>query len=106
MTWQSKFERAGVYLLPLGNFAHAEAPYLMPGDTVKLVFALNEPISPHARGERMWVQVTHRGQDGHYAGLLTNEPNLVELEVGDEIFFGPHHVLEVWAEPLPAGVSA
>lgn len=101
LTWRSKFDDAGVRLLPCAEAQlapHDEAALLMPGDTAKLLFGLRDPEPDGPLGERMWVYVTQRGSDGHYAGLLVNEPYLVGLTPGDEIFFGPHHVLDVWHE--------
>ncbi len=70
---------------------------LRPDDMVRLRFLVRgdrQPGSPP--GERMWLADIARGPSGRYIGTLTNQPALIEdLAQGDEIEFGPEHVIAV-----------
>jgi hypothetical protein len=60
------------------------------GDIVKMVF---EPCQAGESAERMWVIVKKRTERG-YIGELNNHPATIEnLELGDELEFGPEHVI-------------
>jgi hypothetical protein len=65
---------------------------LVAGDSAKLVF-LDTKIA--GLGERMWVEVDGRADDGGYVGRLNNEPVYMRLHVDDMVRFGPEHVLEI-----------
>lgn len=66
---------------------------LEAGDYAKLLFKFEQP-NPHAPdGERMWVQIDGRHECGHYAGRLSNDPLYAPMKLGDEVEFGPEHVL-------------
>lgn len=75
-------------------------------DVVRLVFLVTaEPRE--ASGERMWLTDIERHGD-RYVGVVTNEPVYIEdLSLGDEIEFGPEHVVAV-VEPdgIPTDVRA
>ena len=64
---------------------------LKRGDTVKLLFRVDDPKAP-VDVERMWVEVT--GVDGvGYSGRLANRPTLIrDLRPGDVIAFRAEHV--------------
>ena len=49
----------------------------------------------NARGERMWLKVVSRNEDGSaYVGTLANNPVVVPFKHGDRISFSPRHVYE------------
>jgi hypothetical protein len=84
-------------------------------DFVRLVFLnLNEesgnppeePGGPIA--ERMWLTDITRLDTGRYVGVLTNRPTAIEdLAMGDEVEFGPEHVVAVYdADAIPANLTA
>lgn len=84
------------------NEAHPESFFIPPrerrdslvaGDSVKLVFRLT-PVT-EVGAERMWVEVVE-AEGGRYVGMLLNQPReIVGLEPGDRIEFGPEHVASV-----------
>ena len=63
---------------------------IAPGQLVKLIFRGDEIGS-----ERMWVEVEKRVPGGGYIGRLDNEPVVVDLELDDEVRFGPEHIIEI-----------
>lgn len=92
------------------NVAHPESFWippqfvrtgLGPGAVVQLIFALepdvpeeNEPIC----FERMWVQIEAAAGD-LYVGRLDNQPvSTSRLRPGTPIFFGPEHIIDIWAD--------
>jgi hypothetical protein len=63
------------------------------GHFVKLVFK-----GEGLRGERMWVEVESRNEDGSYSGALRNRPAVIsELKHGDSVRFEPRHIADVLA---------
>jgi hypothetical protein len=65
------------------------------GDRVALLFYAADPTAAGADAERMWVEVLERVQ-GAYLGRLLNRPVVVGgLSLGDELAFGPEHVIRV-----------
>jgi len=94
-----------------GEALHAEAPVTFwipdrtsresvpPGHLVKLVFRMrgsapDEDVSV----ERMWVQVVERSH-AQYRGLLDNDPFASEvLKSGDEVYFEPRHIIQIWTD--------
>lgn len=62
------------------------------GDQVKLRF-VKKDVGMGPGGERMWVEVTKvRGK--RFSGRLMNQPVVIEdLAYGDEVEFGPEHVI-------------
>lgn len=74
-------------------------------DFVRLSFvALREEPTT----ERMWLADISRQDGGRYVGVLTNRPAAIEdLAVGDEVEFGPEHVIAVYdVEAIPANLTA
>jgi hypothetical protein len=77
-------------------------------DFVRLVF---RPLRDEPGGqtaERMWLTDITRQDTAGYVGVLTNRPAAIEdLAVGDEVEFGPEHVIAVYdAEAIPAHLTA
>ncbi len=72
----------------------AERDGLRVGDLAKCIFlAVPEPArSP--KGDRMWIEVSGRRGD-QYVGLLRNHPVVVGAAYGDEVVFGPEHVIDL-----------
>jgi hypothetical protein len=72
---------------------------LEPGQAAKLLFDIEIRKGGRVvdRGvDRMWVIVRAR-TGGRYVGVLDSDPGLAEglrLRPGDEILFGPEHVVE------------
>jgi hypothetical protein len=84
--------------MAVGSAEKLEA--LQPGEYVKLRFRLRRPPPGGPPGERMWVRVVARERGG-YRGILENEPQAIKgLAKGDEVRFGPEHVLSIW-EAIP-----
>jgi hypothetical protein len=93
-----------------GEERHAEAPDtfwippldaregLYPGCLAKLIFHIHAPDAEDV--ERMWVVVTKRLTGAGYLGVLDNTPCSEwapgRLEVGFELPFEPHHVIDIW----------
>ena len=74
---------------------------LKRGQAAKLIFLVQrdgpdgEPI---VEGERMWVMVLGK-EGGQYRGFLDNIPvTTTLLEIGDEVCFGPEHIIDI-ADP-------
>jgi hypothetical protein len=104
-----------------GEDLHAAAPrtFFIPprelreglsaGDQVKLVFAFEPRETERGvwNAERMWVDVAGRRPDGRYTGTLANVPcALTELAHGDQVVFGPEHVVAYAYEPGELGYRA
>jgi hypothetical protein len=77
---------------------------LSPGDAAKLLFDIETTENGHVvdRGvDRMWVIVQARTEHG-YLGILDSDPGAAEnlaLRAGDQIAFGPEHVVEIGCLP-------
>lgn len=68
----------------------AERAAMSPGDFVKL--GLETPES----GERFWVEVVARIDDGRYVGRIDNEIDSAwGLAQNDHVIFEPRHILDV-----------
>lgn len=65
---------------------------LRPGDHAKIGMT----VSPGG-GERFWVKVTEVS-GSRYTGEVDNELVLVPMELGEEIAFGPEHILSILRE--------
>lgn len=69
----------------------ADKEAIKPGDCVKLIFCGAECDMP----ERMWVVVTAIDGD-RFTGTLDNEPFVLDgIRFGDEVNFGPEHVIDI-----------
>jgi hypothetical protein len=69
---------------------------LRSDDFVQLIFLVlgDKPGAPG--GERMWLTNISRLDQGRYIGTLTNKPAAIQdLAIGEEIEFGPEHVISV-----------
>ena len=83
---------------------------LQPGDAAKLLFDIETREGGRAidRGiDRMWVIVKARA-GRRYIGVLDSDPGLSEglnLRSGDEVEFGPEHVVSVERPPREYIVS-
>jgi hypothetical protein len=65
-------------------------------DEVRLVFLVHREESDLPSGERMWLDDIRRQPDGRYVGTLKNSPVAIQdLAAGDEVAFGPEHVIAV-----------
>jgi hypothetical protein len=73
------------------------------GDTVKLIFRFAEEWSDREDNdaERMWVEVTEVDRENAcYRGTLANDPIMhSQIACGDELWFHPIHVFDIYAEP-------
>jgi len=81
-----------------------ERHVLWSGCGVKLGFL---PPDDDAGGERMWVLVEERLDDGTYVGSLKSrpfDPEGMGVTQDDRVAFGPEHVLDVVA-PADKAVS-
>lgn len=68
---------------------------LQRGDVVRLHFVLVVANEGDPRAERMWVEI-ESVTSGGYRGRLTNRPGFIhDLELGDQVEFGPQHVARV-----------
>jgi hypothetical protein len=63
---------------------------LCEGDFAKLVFL------SRSGGERMWVEVKGRSEQGIYYGDLGNRPLYSPLDYEDCVEFLPKHVADIW----------
>jgi hypothetical protein len=82
---------------------------LRPDDEVRLVFLVWGKRSPGSpSGERMWLTDINRIDDGRYVGTLTNQPAFIkDLGQGDEIEFGPEHVIAILdPDAIPDDIKA
>jgi hypothetical protein len=71
---------------------------LVEGNIVKLVF-----VGPDGTGERMWVSVQGRAENGQYLGRLDNAPKATGgLMLGDSVKFSPCHVIAIY-DGKPSG---
>ncbi|MGR5382209.1 DUF2314 domain-containing protein [Vibrio harveyi] len=66
---------------------------------VKLIFNMLEPESEEEVSiERMWVEVKAL-EKGLYVGTLDNDPYWnVLLKCGDNVVFGPEHIIDIYEE--------
>lgn len=71
-----------------------ERSSLRCGDFAKLVFVADKRTG---RGERMWVRVAYKSKvkKGWYMGSLANEPLVVNMKMGDKVWFNERHVQAV-----------
>lgn len=76
--------------------SRAEREDVGPGSVVKLVFELTNPIGEDPGAERMWVAV--QTVDGPLmVGQLVNEPGAITtINYGDEVRFGPEHIIGIY----------
>jgi hypothetical protein len=93
------------YTLGNGEEYHSKSPKIFwipersdrealgPGDMVKCVF--EAPEGSEAGGERMWVLVKEVRDDGTYRGELNSHPIIINAKTGDEVLFGPEHVIDI-----------
>ena len=73
--------------------SRGERESLQPGDYAKLLFEITERSAGLPSGERMWVGVTGRDEQG-YLGELANDPAAITtVKWGDTVRFGPEHVI-------------
>ena len=70
----------------------AERESLEPADTVQLEFSAGES------GECLRAIVIHRRSDWRYLGSITSKPQIIRMEFGDPVLFGPEHVLAIERE--------
>src|SRR6266567_2038549 len=67
-----------------------ERDNLQPGDEAKLIF-----LADDLHGERMWVEVEGRADDGGYVGRLDSDPIVIDANAGDIVRFRAEHVIEI-----------
>jgi hypothetical protein len=70
-----------------------EVEKLVAGDYAKLLFAFPRPNRNSPDAERMWVQIMGRHECGHWVGRLSNDPLYAPIKLGEDLEFGPEHVL-------------
>jgi len=72
---------------------------LQSGSIVKLIFRMETKEDPEeVEVERMWVIINEK-KDGFYLGKLDNDPmGSVNVECGQEIYFKPEHIIDVYEE--------
>ena len=72
---------------------------LQAGDTVKLIFRMEEKINPdEVAVERMWVEINNK-EGSFYTGTLDNDPNgEVFIECGLSVNFKAEHVIQIYEE--------
>jgi uncharacterized protein YegJ (DUF2314 family) len=76
--------------------SRAERENVGPGSVVKLLFELTDPIEDDPSAERMWVEV-RTANDQLMVGQLVNEPGTITtIDYGDEVRFGPEHIIEIY----------
>lgn len=74
------------------------------GAYAKLVF-MDRDNCPS--GERMWVRVARRNQDGSYEGALDNDPVCVRtIRGGEAVLFSPRHVIDVIGEEQVSRITS
>jgi hypothetical protein len=75
---------------------------LKPGDGVKLIFDIVNPGEGEPSGERMWVEITERTEEG-FIGRLDNAPrHISDLQLGSIIAFEAVHIIDSSvADPVP-----
>lgn len=73
---------------------------LRSGSIVKLIFRFaHEDSDPKDHQcEQMWVRIVGLDADLHYHGILDNEPNHNAVKYGDELYFHPLHIADVFNE--------
>jgi hypothetical protein len=86
-------KRAAKYPTTFELPSAAERKNLKKGDLVKCIFLAAKPIDG-LEGDRMWVEVKKRVGD-QYIGELANDPTIVDAKLGDEVRFGPEHVIMI-----------
>ena len=79
----------------------AELDAVGRGDLVKLIFELVPPGNEWG-AERMWVEVTEAGAD-RIKGNLDSIPAEAALDLGEEVVFERHHIIQIdWQRPEAA----
>jgi len=76
------------FLIP----SRADREALVFGDFAKLIFLEHQAAD---WGERMWVIVRKKLDDGRYEGELDSDPATVNVECGAMVTFGPEHVCAI-----------
>lgn len=81
---------------------------LLPGEIVKLIFAISDGTSTQT--ERMWV-IVEGGDATGYTGTLDNDPVSTDrIKAGLKVAFEPRHVISIFtdesASPLEPGSGA
>jgi hypothetical protein len=92
-TLENAEERAQQYPSSFELPPEKERKNLKKGDYAKCIFVAPVPIRG-LTGDRMWVQVKRREGD-RYVGELANDPTIVDAKMGDEVAFGPEHVIMI-----------
>jgi hypothetical protein len=92
-TLENAEERAQQYPSSFELPPEKERKNLKKGDYAKCIFLAAVP-QYGLDGDRMWVQVKRREGD-RYVGELANAPTIVDAELGDEVKFGPEHVISI-----------
>lgn len=66
------------------------------GDRVYVIFLPRPAGEGPLRGERMWVEVAERSDDGVMSGRLLNTPVVIDgIQAGEIVHFRDEHVVEV-----------
>lgn len=82
-------ETARAFVVP----THAERRPVRAGDLVEILCEVVDPAPGMPRVERVWVRVTGTGGT-RITGVVDHEPKVINtLGPGDEISFGPEHVV-------------
>lgn len=68
-----------------------ERQSLRPGDHAKI------GMTGHSGGERFWVKITEVS-GSRYKGAVDNDLIVVPMKLGEEVEFGPEHVLSTLLE--------
>jgi len=68
------------------------------GDFAKLVFRSEPAPYEKPAAERMWVKVIERLADGNYRGKLDNTPVELKMTRGEDVVFGPEHIIQLIRE--------
>jgi len=69
---------------------------LQVGDYVKLIF-----VAKNKRKERMWVKITSidtSADEDEFVGILNNEPIIMDLKLGDKVWFNAKHIAAIWGD--------
>ncbi|MFS1945859.1 DUF2314 domain-containing protein [Vibrio lentus] len=79
--------------------SHDARSSIKSGAIVKLIFnMLESETEDEVSIERMWVEVKSL-DNGLYIGTLDNDPDgKVSLKCGDDVVFGPEHIIDIYEE--------
>jgi hypothetical protein len=103
------------------NLAHPDSFYIpersirenmQPGQYVKAVFKVDQDVvtekgyksfpfdadPENCNGERMWIKIEGRSDQGGYVGVLHTHPVFVDLKWGDQIIVKPEHIINIYGE--------